>query len=51
LNIGVIYGGNSNEKEISIKSLENVENSLNNMGYKYEKFESNDIKLHEKIIF
>jgi D-alanine-D-alanine ligase len=50
LNIGVIYGGNSNEKEISIKSLENVENSLNNMGYKYEKFESNDIKLHEKII-
>lgn len=50
MNIGVIYGGNSNEKEISIKSLENVENSLNNLGYKYEKFESNDIKLHEKII-
>jgi D-alanine-D-alanine ligase len=50
LKIGIIYGGNSNEKEISIKSLENVENSLNNMGYNYEKFESNDKNLHEKII-
>lgn len=50
MNIGVIYGGNSNEKEISIKSLENVENSLKNTGYEYEKFESNDINLHEKII-
>jgi D-alanine-D-alanine ligase len=50
LKIGVIYGGNSNEKEISIKSLENVEKSLKNLGYNYEKFESNDIQLHEKII-
>jgi D-alanine-D-alanine ligase len=50
LKIGVIYGGNSNEKEISIKSLENVENSLKNLGHNYEKFESNDIQLHEKII-
>ncbi|SDC27585.1 D-alanine--D-alanine ligase family protein [Geotoga petraea] len=50
MKIGVIYGGNSNEKEISIKSLENVEKSLKNLGYNYEKFESNDIQLHEKII-
>lgn len=50
MKIGVIYGGLSNEKEISLKSLENVEKSLINLGYDYEKFESNDIKLHEKLM-
>lgn len=50
MKIGVIYGGNSNEKEISIKSLENVEESLKNLNFEYEVFESTDNDLHEKII-
>jgi len=50
LKIGVIYGGNSNEKEISLKSLENVDYSLKKLNIEYEVFESNDINLHKKII-
>ncbi|MGM0641156.1 MAG: D-alanine--D-alanine ligase family protein [Thermotogota bacterium] len=50
MKIGVIYGGNSKEKEISLRSLENAENSLKKLNVEYEVFESSDINLHEKII-
>ncbi|NUU99675.1 MULTISPECIES: D-alanine--D-alanine ligase [unclassified Marinitoga] len=38
-NIGLIYGGNSNEREISILSAKNVEKALKNLGYMVSKYD------------
>lgn len=38
-NIGLIYGGNSNERDISILSAKNVENSLHLLGYNVFKYD------------
>ncbi|MBM7558782.1 D-alanine--D-alanine ligase [Marinitoga litoralis] len=38
-NIALIYGGNSNERDISILSAKNVELALNNLGYNVYKYD------------
>ncbi|KAF2955765.1 D-alanine--D-alanine ligase [Marinitoga sp. 38H-ov] len=38
-NIGLIYGGNSNEREISILSAQNVEVALKDLGYNIFKYD------------
>jgi D-alanine-D-alanine ligase len=53
-NIALIYGGNSNEREISIESAKNVEKAIINLGYTLFKYDlkydfEKFLKEHEKI--
>lgn len=38
-NIALIYGGNSNEREVSIESAKNVEKAIKNLGYTLFKYD------------